>query len=281
MQGKVGEWVFGQRCGQTTVSQKAAKKKTPVRSMAQMRNRTRVANLYAMWRAFHGDLKPSFEVKGKTLSNFNEFLKANLSKNSMNVYLTKSMASQGACVAAPYLLSRGTLESIGVEVDRDGRVSSSIVLGNDFVIDASTTVQEFSQQVVQHNKAFQDGDQITCFAALQRTDPVTGYPTVTMNSDAVVLDTTDASGRKLLDVVTPVGFTARDGYLSSGAALEGGIAWIHSRKQNGVTRVSTQYLMGDNSMLEDYVTTDAFLEAVESYGGVNKYDYLTPGSTNV
>lgn len=274
MRGAVGEWRFARNGGVTVVAEKGETK--VVRTPNNMKQRTRWANIINMWRSFNGNLKPSFEHKKRGQSDFNLFMSKNLAKGSMAVYLTKGVASQNGCVAAPYLVSEGTLESIGVEVDRDGRVSSSIVLGNDFVIDATTTVQEFSQQVIEHNKAFQNGDAIVCFAALQRTDPVNGYPVVTMNCDKVTLDTTDASGRKLLDVVTPVGFTARDGYLASGMALEGGMAWIHTRKENGKVLVSTQYLNGDNSMLEDYVTQDAYKEALDSYGGYTKIDYLDP-----
>jgi len=274
MRGAVGEWRFARNGGVTVVAEKGDHK--IVRTPANMKRRTSWANLINFWRSFNGELKPSFEHKKRGQSDFNLFMSKNLGKDTMKVYITKGMANANSVVIAPYLVSEGTLESIGVEVDRDGKVSSSIVLPNDFVIDASTTVQEFSMAVIQHNKSFQDGDAIVCFAALQRTDPVTGMPICTMNSDKVTLDTLDASGRKLLDVVSPVGFTARDGYLATATALEGGIAWIHTRKENGKVLVSTQYMMGDNSMLEDYVTPDAYKEALDSYGGYTKVDYLDP-----
>lgn len=275
MRGKVGQFVYRQNMGNTVVSELPAPKDTPVRTEATMKRRMIVANLVNFWKRTGKYLTPAFPNKKQNQSDYNAFMQANMQEGSMDVYLTKSMARTGACVAAPYKLTEGDLDSIGVEVDR-GRVSSDIVLGNDFVIDATTTVQEFSQQVVQHNAAFRDGDSIICIAVLQRTDPVSGYPQITVNPDRVKLDTTDATGTKLLEVVRPVGFTACDGYLSSGAAIEGGIAWIHTREDGNGKHVSTQFLMGDNSMLEDYVTADARNEAIQSYGGLNEEFYLLP-----
>lgn len=53
------------------------------------------------------------------------------------------------------------------------------------------------------------------------------------------------------------------------------MVWIHSRKHNAKTVISTQYLVCENALLEQYQNEDAYLNAVESYGGVNDV-YLTP-----
>ena len=49
-----------------------------------------------------------------------------------------------------------------------------------------------------------------------------------------------------------------------------------TRKENGKVLVSTQYMMGYNSMQEEYVTTEAYQDALKSYGGYTKIDYLDP-----
>lgn len=276
MRGKVGNFVYRQNMGNTVVSELPAPKDTPVRTEANMRRRMILANIVNFYKRCGKYLTPAFPNKAQNQSDYNAFLQANMQEGSMKVYLTKGMARSGACIAAPYKLTEGDLESIGIEVDRDGRASSSIVLGSDFQITASTTVQEFSQMVVEQNRTFQNGDNIVVIAMSQRTDPVTGYPTVTVNTDRVKLDTNDVSGTKLLDCVTPIGFAARDGYLASGAAIQGGIAWIHTREDANGKHVSTQFLMGDNSYLEDYVTSEAREEAIQSYGGLNEELYLLP-----
>ena len=276
MRGKVGQFVYRQNMGNTVVSELPAPKDTPVRTDANMRQRMMLANIVNFYKRTGKYLTPAFPNKAQNQSDYNAFMQANMQENSIKIYLTKGMARSGACVAASYKLTEGDLESIGIQIDRDGFATSSIILGNDFVIDASTTVQEFSQQVVQHNRTFQNGDNIVVIAVSQRIDPVTSYPTITVNTDRVKLDTNDASGTKLLNCVTPIGFTARDGYLSSGTVLTGGIAWIHTREDANGKHVSTQFLMGDNSYVESYVTNEAREEAIQSYGGLNEELYLLP-----
>ena len=84
---------------------------------------------------------------------------------------------------------------------------------------------------------------------------------------------------KLFDIANDALFSSTDGYLSSKSAVNGGIVWIHSRSENGKTKVSPQQMMVNNNLLETYTTSEACEAAIESYGGVNKKDYLTPYET--
>ena len=52
-------------------------------------------------------------------------------------------------------------------------------------------------------------------------------------------------------------------------------AWVHSRNDYGKTKVSTQYLIDNNSMLQAYKTDDAFTKACKSYGS-SADAFLTP-----
>lgn len=276
MRGKVGNFVYRQNMGNTVVSELPAPKDTPVRTEANMRRRMILANIVNFYKRCGKYLTPAFPNKAQNQSDYNAFLQANMQEGSAKIYLTKGMARTGACVAASYKLSEGDLESIGIEIGRDGLASSTIALGNDFEIDNTTTVQEFSQQVINNNRDFQNGDNIVAIYVQQRWDTVTNYPMITVNADRVKLDTLDASGTKLLQCVSSRAFTARDAHLSTATAPSGGVAWIHTREDANGKHVSTQYLMGDNVAVEDYDSGEAREEAIQSYGGLNEELYLLP-----
>ena len=57
-------------------------------------------------------------------------------------------------------------------------------------------------------------------------------------------------------------------------------ALFHSRYDNGKTRVSTQFLVNNNSLLDDYKSDDAYAAACKSYGGVSSV-FLQPDGTGV
>ena len=148
-------------------------------------------------------------------------------------------------------------------------------------IDAETTVAEFSNAVVQNNKFFEYGDQITYFLVFQEINEVTGTPMADVDACCIVLD--KSNDAKLLSLVDNRGFASRDGYLAAQSDYEfgnHGMVWIHSRKSvsDGSTMVSAQFLVCENSLLAQYQSQDAYDTAVNSYGGVNSV-YLTPNGT--
>ena len=58
-------------------------------------------------------------------------------------------------------------------------------------------------------------------------------------------------------------------------------AWVHSRYDNGKTKVSTQYLINNNSILDDYKTDEAYVMACKSYGGVSNVFLQPDGSGSI
>lgn len=270
MKGSVGNWTFAQRNGMTIVSQKptAVSKSS---SMKQMRHRVRWANVINTWRAFGGDLKPSFE--GSRVSDFNAFVGANLTTNE--VYLSKSYAQQGGSVAAPYLITRGSLHAINVS-DAGQVKRTDISLGN-LEINATTTVADLAYAVLHHNKGFEHGDQISHFRAQQKSD-ANGVPYVDINATAVVLDLLDET--PLTTVAGTMGFASVQGYLGAAQPVQGALAWVHSRKEGGRTLVSTQRFVTTNSVLAAYSSEAALTAAIESYGGTSRSEFLTPDTGN-
>ena len=272
-----GDWTFMRKKNVTIAVQKVEKKGTPVRTQRQMNRRSFWANPVAMWKSFGGNMKPSFERKATNQSDFNAFMSLNLSRGT-RVYLTRGEVMQGACVVADYQVARGTLPPIEVSLLESGRMQTNIALGDDFQITATTTVAEFTQAVLANNdNRFKEGDQIACFLAEQLTSSRDNIPYVKMKTCRVILDSENYA--KLFKCVKSECFAAYEGYLASRDAVAGGIAWIHTREVDGKTKVSTQKLAVNNTLLSTYTSAAARSAAITSYGGVNKSDYLTPDET--
>ena len=208
-------------------------------------------------------------------SDYNMFVRLNSAASP--VYLTKSEADGGGCIAAPYQITQGSLPSI-VIAGEGAEAQTDIALGS-LTISASTTVAEFAKAVVDNNADFDYGDQISFYDVLQRVNAETQIPYCQFSASYVVLDKNSAV--KLLDQVNKAGFASVGGVLAHGEDEGDGVfAWVHSRYDGGKTRVSTQFLINNNSLLDDYRSDDAYAEACKSYGGVSTV-FLQPDGTGV
>lgn len=277
MRGKVGNWVYARLNGQTIAKEKADKKATPTRTRAQMLTRMQWANLVNLYGAFKGTLHPSFENKPMTRSDYNMFISANVNANP--VYLTQNQARQGGCLVAAYQITRGKLPSVSVEFGNNNIPESSIAVGS-LTIGNSTTLKAFSDAIIQNNTGWLSGDQLSVFVAHQMMDANTGVPRVEINAVEITLDSA-ADTTMLSDLVETSFFSVVDGCLALSGPVNGGVAFVHSRYVNGKTSVSTQFFVVNNSYLAQYQTSAAWNNAVLSYGGINKDDFLTPNLDDV
>ena len=273
LKGSAGSWTFSRLKGQTVAKQKVEKKDTPTRTMKQMKRRMQWGNIIAMWRAFSSNLHPSFEGKGQTVTDYSEFVSSNI--GIVPIYLDKDEMRSGGCVVAPYQITRGSLPSIGITDGTGGVKRTDISLGSGFSITASTTVKALSDAIVSHNGGFQHGDQIAVFIARQLVNAATGVPYVVIEAEAFVLDQGDDE-TTVRSLVNAAGFSAIDDCLGAGSAVNGGIAWVHSRSTQSGTKVSTQRLEVTNTLLAQYQSAVKLSSAIESYGGLNADDFLTP-----
>ena len=276
MNGSAGNLTFKQTGGQTIVSEKVTQT-TDAKTELQQKQRMKWANVIRMYQVLRPYMKLAFGGSQNGRSDYNKFVSVNLAL--MPVYLSKSEVSAGACVVAPYKITQGKLKSIAVEGVANEAVTN-IALGS-LTIDSKTTVAEFSNAVVQNNKFFEYGDQITYFLVNQEVNEVTNIPMADVDACCVVLDKNNDA--KLLALVDKRGFTSRDGFLaaqSDASFGNHGMVWIHSRKNtsDGSTMVSAQFLICENSLLAQYQGQDAYDAATSSYGGVNTV-YLTPSGT--
>ena len=274
MTGSAGQLTFKTVNGQTVVSEKVTVVKN-ARTAGQQRQRMKWVNIIRMYSGIAPLLKNGFEKKMAQQSDYNMFVRLNSAASP--VYLTKSEADGGGCIAAPYQITQGSLPSI-VITGEGAEAKTDIALGS-LTISASTTVAEFAKAVVDNNADFDYGDQISFYDVLQRVNAETQIPYCQFSASYVVLDKN--STVKLLDQVNNAGFASVGGVLAHGEDEGDGVfAWVHSRYDGGKTRVSTQFLINNNSLLDDYRSDDAYAEACKSYGGVSTV-FLQPDGTGV
>ncbi len=262
MSGSAGDLTFKTLNGQTVVSEKMTKITNP-RSSAQMRVRTRWRNVLAMYSGIRPLLRYGFENKPLGLSDYNMFVKVNMQRTP--VYLTKQQVAGGACVAAPYQLTQGSLPAIVISGTGNGAVTD-IHLGVISITNA-TTVAQFAKAVVDNNPDYEYGDQISFFKVEQKVNAETSIPYCQFSAWKVVLDASDTE-TKLWDIVAREGFSTSDGCLAhSNANFVGAFGWVHSRKSNGKTLVSSQSLIAVNdTLLAEHQGDLAYNLAKSSYG---------------
>ena len=269
--GKVGDLVYAVRDGDQLIRGVPSKVRNP-RTELQMAQRMKWPNVLAAYRALQPYMKDCFETKQGGQTDYNRFMGINL--HAEPVYLEKSAARLGAGIVAPYVISQGSLPSIQVS---GATPATDIALGQ-LTIGDDTTVAEFAQAVVQNNGGYRYGDQLSFFRLVQEEDSQDGHPYISVTATRVNLDPTDTG--TLRSVAPASGFSTVSGMLGADAALDGaGIAWIHSRTVNGKTRVSSQRLVVDNDLLEEYGTAQMLSVATNSYGGSTEI-FIRPDGTS-
>ena len=262
MSGSTGDFTFKLLNGQTVVSEKVTQVRNP-RSSSQMQTRTKFTNIVSVYRGIRPLLNYGFENRPKNLSDYNMFVKVNMQQTP--VYLTKQQVAGGACVAAPYQITQGSLPAI--VVTGNGQSGMTDIRLGSLDITSNTTVAQFSQKVVENNADYRYGDQISFFLVKQKVNEETGIPYCQFSAAKVVLDA--ANEEKLADVTgSSHGFASVDGKLGhSGNDGDCVYCWVHSRKSaNGKTLVSSQTLLAANSILENYQGDAAYNLASSSYG---------------
>ena len=261
MNGSAGQLTFKQVNGMTIVSEKVTAVANP-RTDAQMRTRTKFTNIVSMYRGIRPLLNYGFEAKPKTLSDYNMFVKVNMQRTP--IYLTKQAVAGGACVATAYQISQGSLPAI-VLTGTGQNVKTDIRLGGESIT-SNTTVAQFSAAVVQNNADYRYGDQISFFLVKQMVNAETGIPYCQFSAAKVILDA--ANDEKLADVTgNSHGFASADGVLAHvGNDGDCAYAWVHTRKSDGKTLVSSQSLLSANTKEAEYKGDMAYNLSRSSYG---------------
>lgn len=231
------------------------------RTQIQQERRIKWSNLVNFYKASSRWMKSAYENRKKGQTDYNKFVQLNI--NNAKVALTKELAAAGACVVEPFMISQGSLPSI--DVNPSGNVFVTSIAYPVGTINETTTVGEFSSNVVAANNNITFGMQLTYVSYMQLVDPL-GVPRVTCTAYEVTLDGT--STETLRDYLPAFCSQVVTGFLGTSDAIAvGGFAYILSDNSTGKLRVSTQILKTTNSDLQQqYSSTSAVTNAVMSYG---------------
>lgn len=272
---RIGNIVFRQTKDGTVAGQRPASMTNP-RTLAQMSQRIRLASLVTFYRASRYWMRKGWELKDRKESDYNAFVKANLANNP--VALTKTEASNGACVVYPYRISKGSIAPIQMTESGDTMLSNIYIgdggniLTNTTYINPDATIGELSALILANNLTPKAGDQLSILSYQQSAD-ADGTPYVTVAQYEIALDVTD--GRKIgafwpvtgNDVLVQVGGDASMLQIGINKASASGFAMVLSRTEGGQTRVSTQSLIVPDSQNYSYYTSAQHVsDAAASYG---------------
>ena len=213
-------------------------------------------------------------VRWANLVNFYKASKGWMSATS-TVCLTKDMASAGACVIEPFVVSQGSLKSI--DVTQSGAVYITNISYTGAEITNDTTVAEFTAKLIASNNTIVDGMQLSFISYMQNVDAI-GVPRIICTPYEVTLDKTNQA--KLRDFLPEFCSKVTNGFLGTTDQIAvGGFAYILSSVVGGKLEVSTQMLTCTNDSLRaEYSSPSMMQKAIESYG-VDAEVMLSPIST--
>lgn len=265
--GRLGEQVFYVVNGETRSRKLAAKVNNP-RTVQQMEQRTKWANLVNFYRANRDWMKYAFENKKRNQSDYNKFMSLNVANS--RIYLPKSFANQGACIVDAYTMTQGSLPSIETTKTSTGW-ATNLYLTDANALPENPTVGEVSRQLLEVNPALRDGDQLSFIRLTQQTNPVTGVPYVIVRKYEVILN---SSSVKFFYDYMPIDYIVFDGGGSThfievnDSGNAGGFLMILSRTISGKTYVSSQNIIVANNaaLIDAYSSSNAKQSAIDSYG---------------
>ena len=264
---KLAGAVIYQAMGQTRSRELAAEVSNP-RTIDQMTQRVKWANLVNFYRANKAWMKFAFETKPTNRTDYNQYMSLNVA--SSRIYLPKDVANQGGCVVDSYVMTQGSLASIEVNKS-DGGWTTNLYLPNPFTIEGTTTVAEVSKALIANNPALREGDQISFVRFTQQSNSNTGVPFVVVRKYEVILNSSDL---RFFGQFMPLDYITDDtaGNVNSLAVVDsgnaGGFLLVLSRTTGGKTYVSSQSIIVANNAatIEAYSSANALQTAIDSYG---------------
>lgn len=264
---KLAGMVLYKAMGQTRSRELASEVSNP-RTIDQMSQRVRWANLVNFYRANKSWMKFAYETKPKNRTDYNQFM--SLNAGNSRIYLPKSIANQGGCIVDSYVMTQGSLPSIEVTQNSD-EWNTNLFLPSHFEILSTTTVAEVSEALIQSNPALREGDQISFIRLTQQTNSNTGVPFVVVRKYEVILNSSDLRFFYQFmpaDYITCPGSVGDNCIEVNDSGNAGGFLLILSRTIGGKTYVSTQSIIvaNNDALIEAYSSANALQTAIDSYG---------------
>ena len=185
------------------------------------------------------------------------------------MYLTREEGRLGAAVADNFVVSQGSLPR-PVQVAREGDwMVSDIELG-ELPQGVDTKMVVLVPQILRASQGrLQEGDELLFVRLSQVWDKQLGIPA----TEGVIrrLQLVTQQPGTLSEVMAQQwgndGFAVRGGRFCAEHREGSLVAWIIRRpRPKGRTLVTSQALVGDNPMLEQYTSEEQLTKAIESYG---------------
>lgn len=245
------------------------------RTRQQMTQRIRLANLVAMYRANKSWMdKYAFENKKQTWSVYNAFVSANISASQ--VALTKSEAAAGACVAAPYKMTDGSLPQVQINsLNNDGLYTTDLYIG-ELVLSSETTIGDLSAALIENNNGIVNGMQLSLIENVQQV--VNNVPRVVCRAYEFIInsaDTTLLSEKWSSAGITTAQGTTQNAIAYSAAQGQSAFTFVLSHTFGGKTHVGASYIvLNDSAVYDSYITDAAVDLAIQSYGSGNTTPFL-------
>lgn len=268
--GKIGDLVFMRRNGEQV--QRAYVKPKNAMTRSQYTQRSQITNIVRLYQASPSFFQRAFENKPVYQSDYNALVSRNLGKDP-KVYLPKEVAEAGGGVAAPYIISDGTLQAIlvsGVGAD----AVTNIAIG-ELEITPQLTIAELSAAILANNTFIEAGDQLSYVSIEQYQD--NGIPKLRLRKFEFVVNT---AAQGLVTDYWPVqAIVNKEGFIGHGAFVyTGAFAWVLSRIANGKLKVSRQRLiLTAQNINTNFTSADAITRAQVSYGATLPI-FLDPNS---
>lgn len=264
---RLGGAVLYKAMGQTRSRELASEVSNP-RTEAQMAQRIKWSNLVSFYRANQSWMKYAFETKKTNQSEYNKFMSLNVTGS--RVALTKQAASNGACVALPYIITQGSLPAIEWTKNEEF-MYSNIFLGDGLTLSNTTLVSDFSQALIANNPAIREGDQLSFIRVSQQVNTSTGYPYIIVRKYELIVNSSSlnivANFLPLDLLVADTQYTGNPLYIET-TGRQGGFAMILSRTIGGKTYVSSQSLVvvNNDAIINRWSSQAAIAAAIASYG---------------
>lgn len=268
--GKIGDLVFMRRNGEQV--QRAYVKPKNAMTRSQYTQRSQITNIVRLYQASPSFFMKAFENKPVNQSDYNALVSRNLGKDP-KVYLPKEVAEAGGGVAAPYIITDGSLQPIlvsGVGAD----AVTNIAIGS-LSVTPTLTIAELSAAILDNNTFIEAGDQLSYVSIEQFQD--NGISRIRLRKFEFVVNTAEEG---LVTDFWPVQALAnKDGFIGHGDLVyTGAFAWILSRQVNGKLKVSRQRLvLTAQGINTNFTSSDAITRAQVSYGAAMPV-FLDPNS---
>lgn len=281
--GRVGAYSMYVRAGEQIVRQRQNASnygETASRTYAQQLRRVMWSNLVNQFRAIAFWQPRAYENIRAGQTDYNKFMSLNV--NAASLPLTKQMASDGATIISPVIVSQGSLPSPVTLVKDDAFFID--LIGNDTAASAMTTVGDFANIVIQYNPNFLAGDAL-CFVGARNWVDLSDTPRASCDYVEVVLNPTDSTPLTDLAAGFSLGWDSDSQQFtfywsrSTDQSVVAGTC-IHTRRNVSSLAVSTEKLvMLSEDIIEMYSGEEWLQECIDSYG-VSTLVPLEPGESS-